>query len=89
MGSGRIEPLGVQAVRTRDWKLVWQYEKRRWELYEMNEDRTELHDLADADPDRVARMAAMYQRWADACGAVDFDRLRERRRTGPAKRPTS
>ena len=35
-----------------------------WELYDMDADRTELHDLRAEYPDRVAAMAAQYDAWA-------------------------
>jgi len=38
-----------------------------WELYDMAEDRTEMNDLCGADPDRVGRMAAGYEEWAELC----------------------
>ena len=35
-----------------------------WELYDMKADRTELHDLASQQPDRVKDMSALYDQWA-------------------------
>jgi arylsulfatase len=55
-------------VRNGQWKLVWDTMNKahQWELYDMNEDRTELHDLASAQPDRVATLRAAYEAWAKA-----------------------
>ncbi len=53
------EHEGNAAVRIGKWKLVRDY-PRPWELYDMEADRTELHDLAAAHPDRVAEMARQY-----------------------------
>jgi arylsulfatase A-like enzyme len=36
-----------------------------WELYNIEADRTELHDLASSMPDRAKRMEAMWQQWAE------------------------
>jgi arylsulfatase len=47
-----------------DWKLVRFTQKGEWELYDMSKDRSELHDLASAQPDRVKEMAAKWEAWA-------------------------
>ena len=43
------EHEGNRAVRLGKWKLVSEYGKP-WELYDMEVDRTELHDLSARDP---------------------------------------
>jgi arylsulfatase A-like enzyme len=45
-----------RALREGPWKLV-SAKLGRWELYNMDEDRTELKDLASAYPDRVRSMS--------------------------------
>jgi arylsulfatase A-like enzyme len=55
---------GNRAIRRGDWKLVWGASDRRWELYNLVEDRTETNDLADQFPKRVKRMSAKWQEWA-------------------------
>ena len=55
---------GNAAVRQGDRKLVWDKLVDKWELYDLATDPTETHDLAAAEPLRVARMAAAYNRWA-------------------------
>lgn len=52
-----------RAVRDGKWKLVALHDAP-WELYDMEMDRTEQHDLAKANPGRVAQMAAQYDAWA-------------------------
>ena len=51
------------AVRDGKWKLVMKY-RSEWELYDMDADRTELHNLAAAEPERRKRMAAQWDAWA-------------------------
>lgn len=34
-----------------------------WELYDMENDRTEVHNLAHQQPERVQRMATLYAKW--------------------------
>jgi arylsulfatase A-like enzyme len=58
------EHEGNRAVRSGPWKLVAKGPAGPWELYDMRVDRTELHDQARAQPDRVAHMAAAWETWA-------------------------
>jgi arylsulfatase A-like enzyme len=52
-----------RAVRDGQWKLV-AMEDRPWELYDMTKDRTEMHDLAAAQPDKVRELSAAWDSWA-------------------------
>ena len=58
------EHEGNRAVRMGDWKLVSKRSIGDWELYDLSKDRSELHDLADAQPERVQAMAARWHMWA-------------------------
>ena len=62
------EHEGNAAVRIGKWKLVSEFPDY-WQLYDMEADRTELHDLADQYPDRVRQMAGAYKEWAKMVGA--------------------
>ncbi len=64
------EHEGNKAIRQDDWKLVSR-KGGRWELYNMAADRTELHDRAEQDPQRVQDMLALYRAWAQRCGVRD------------------
>ncbi len=61
------EHEGNCAMREGKWKLVSQFPDY-WELYDMEEDRTELHNLADKDKARVTKMVAGYAEWAKRVG---------------------
>jgi arylsulfatase len=61
-----------RALRQGPWKLV-SAKLGRWELYNLDQDRTELNDLAAEQPQRVAAMAAEWFRIAE-----DVDRLKGR-----------
>ncbi|MCP3963263.1 MAG: arylsulfatase [bacterium] len=65
------EHEGNRAVREGKWKLVsdWPGE---WELYDLEADRTEIHDLAAREPERVAAMRAMYDRFAAQTGVESW-----------------
>ncbi len=71
------EHEGNRAVRDGQWKLVSKTvngENGPWELYDMLADRTELHDMAAREPDRVKKMVAMYGEWAARCGVLPWNR---------------
>ncbi len=51
------------AVRDGDWKVVADRERQRIELYNISDDHFEVRDLATEQPERVARMLAMWDQW--------------------------
>ena len=61
------EHEGNCAMRDGKWKLVSRF-PNYWELYDMEEDRTEQHNLSDLHPERVKAMAASYGEWAKFVG---------------------
>ncbi|MEW4570007.1 arylsulfatase [Tautonia sp. JC769] len=65
------EHQGNRAVRLGDWKLVAPHGKP-WELYNLALDRTELNNLADAHPQTVAELSALYDAWAERCGVAPW-----------------
>ncbi len=83
------EHEGNRAVRDGRWKLVSYFNliheemnrvgtgKRtgEWELYDMQNDRTECSNLASAQPERVRAMALQFDRWAQQVGARDWNKL--------------
>ncbi|MGB2824418.1 MAG: arylsulfatase [Phycisphaerae bacterium] len=58
-----------RAVRKGKWKLV-SARGGPWELYDMDVDRTELNDLAGAEPKLAAALAALWDKWAGDVGAT-------------------
>lgn len=60
------EHEGSRAVRDGKWKLTAVYPTGKWELYDIEADRVELHDLAARYPERVAAMARQWEEWARA-----------------------
>ncbi|MCF3650455.1 arylsulfatase [Synoicihabitans lomoniglobus] len=70
----RSEPLcwelfGNRAVRDGRWKLVWSVSAARWELYDLETDRSETRDLAASEPAQLQRLAAVWQAWAEQVDA--------------------
>jgi arylsulfatase len=68
------EHEGNAAVRVGKWKLVRKY-PGAWELYDMQLDRTEMHDLAAQHPERVRDMTELYHRWANRCGVIPREKI--------------
>ena len=72
----RTAPLGFEhqgksALRNGKWKIVTAYragEPTKWELHDMEADRTELKDLAAEQPQKLNELVAQWQQWADRAG---------------------
>jgi len=58
------EHEGNAAVRDGDWKLVRRGAGGDWELYNLQADRTELHNLAAAQPEKAKQLLAKWTAWA-------------------------
>ena len=70
------EPGGCGALRRGKWKVVWS--KRmpheiEWELYDMENDRSETHNVAAQQPDIVTKLVGEWERWARRVGAEPFN----------------
>jgi arylsulfatase len=57
------EHEGNRAVREGNWKLVSKY-PGEWELFDLKADRSELKNLASAQPAVAQRLAGKYEAWA-------------------------
>ncbi|RKY08567.1 MAG: arylsulfatase, partial [Planctomycetota bacterium] len=66
------EHEGNRAIRMGKWKLVAKGRKGRWELYDIEADRSELHDLADAQPGRVKQMADVWEAYAKRTNVIPW-----------------
>ena len=60
------EHEGSRAMRDGQWKIVSEV-GRGWEIYNMEEDRTELKNLAETESSRLADMESSYEDWARRC----------------------
>jgi arylsulfatase A-like enzyme len=59
----------AKAIRQGSFKLVTP-PGGKWELYNMESDRTELNNLASKHPEKVEEMAKSYEAWAKRCNVV-------------------
>ncbi len=57
------EHYGARYIRYNGWKLVVRRDEA-WHLYHIDEDATELHDLAAQYPDKVKELESMWNDWA-------------------------
>lgn len=57
------EHEGNAAVRYGKWKLVREYQKP-WELYDLDADRAEMHDLSKQQPERRDKLVQLWTEWA-------------------------
>jgi arylsulfatase len=78
----RKEPIfweheGNRAIRDGKWKLVAK-ENQPWELYDMEKDRTEMHDLAERYPKRVNTLADAWDAWATRANVLPLGAWRNR-----------
>jgi len=101
-----FEHEGNRAIRKGKWKLVseawsWPFMHdtnnelafEKWELYDLETDRTELNNLADQFPDIVEELAAEWLKWGEGTGAIPKppqrteipDHVRERLEKGETK----
>lgn len=58
------EWAGNRSIIDGKWKMVSTYPKNQWELYDLENDRTESKDLAKSFPAIVEKLDNAYQLWA-------------------------
>jgi arylsulfatase A-like enzyme len=66
------EHEGNRALRSGAWKLVAKGPAGKWELYDMENDRTELNNLAGEQPKKVEELAALWEAYAQRTHAIPW-----------------
>jgi len=70
------EHEGNRAVRAGKWKLVAKGRAGQddvvWELYDIEADRSELHDLAAEEPKRLKEMVGLWQAYAERANVLPW-----------------
>ena len=67
-----IQHKGNRAIRDGKWKIVSKGRISKWELYDMEMDRTEMHDLTRKNKDVATYMMYQWEQWAHERGVVPF-----------------
>lgn len=70
-----IEHEGNQMIRSGKYKLVRQHADILRELYDMDADRTELHNLADSLPGVFVELSDRYDRWEGGARILPWERV--------------
>ncbi len=75
------EHEGNKAIRYGSLKLVSRFhydvmEEGEWELYNLENDRTETENLAGEFPEEVEKLEKLYIEWAENCNVVPYKELR-------------
>jgi arylsulfatase A-like enzyme len=88
------EMLGDRAIWHQGWKAVTKhetgddFEADRWELYHLDDDYSECHDLAEQHPEKLRELVERWWAEADTYGVLPLDdRAGERVRTGGRPEP--
>src|SRR3990167_5157582 len=84
------ELFGGRYVRDGKWKLVsvmTPFAENNWELYNLEDDRSENHDLAAEHPEIVTRMVSLWNQYAAQNGVVfaPSERMPDTRRGAPSE----
>lgn len=57
------------AMRLGDWKVIYLYDSKTWELYNLKEDISESKNVADENPEKLQSLAKIMQKQLDKMGA--------------------
>ncbi|MEK3888297.1 arylsulfatase [Bacillus sp. FSL K6-3431] len=71
------EHEGNSAIRIGKWKLVKKYPDD-WELYDVQNDRTEINNIAQQYSEKVVDMSKQYDEWAERCGVIPREEVLKR-----------
>ncbi len=74
-----FEHYGKAAIRKGSWKLVREGEKKPWELYAIDKDRSELNDLSTKHPEKVKELSELWEQEAKRTFIYPKPKARKRR----------
>ena len=78
-GAQYFEMFGHRAIHADGWKAVTRHQSGAsfdddtWELYHLDEDRSECADLADAHPEKLHELIELWWQEAEAHGVLPLD----------------
>lgn len=70
------ETCGRAALRFGDWKIVYIPKPKgpeRWQLYNLADDPGEVHDLADAHPERLRQLLKLWDQYVIETGVIPLN----------------
>ncbi len=67
-----FEHEGNRAVRDGKWKLVAKGPGGPWELYDIEADRTEMANVASANPAKLRELVAQWEAWAERAHVIPW-----------------
>ena len=70
------EHEGNRAVRQGKWKLVSRFPDA-WELYDLEADRTEMNNLAGANPSLAKELSSLWDAWARRANVRPWEEMRK------------
>ena len=74
------EHEGNAAIRVGEYKLVRKGDDGAWELYNLTDDRSELHDLAASQPEKAQALANQWTQWAKSHRVLPKPATREKKK---------
>ncbi|MCM8527153.1 MAG: arylsulfatase [Lentisphaeraceae bacterium] len=69
-----------RAIRDGKWKLVAKGLQGKWELYDMEKDRTEMHDLSAKMPQKAKELEDAWEAWAKRAFVKPFPVKKQRKK---------
>ncbi len=69
------ELFGMKAFFDGDWKILWMpppFGPGDWQLFNLRDDPGEMKDLGDQDPDKLAKMIALWEQYKESNGVLDI-----------------
>ncbi|MCM8536592.1 MAG: arylsulfatase [Lentisphaeraceae bacterium] len=69
-----------RAIRDGKWKLVAKGLEGKWELYDMDKDRTEMNDLAEKMPAKAKELEDAWEAWAQRAHVKPFPIKKNKKR---------
>lgn len=67
-----FEHFGERAIIDQNWKLV-SFSRSPWELYNLDEDPSELNNRVNELPEVAENLMKKYQAWADSTGVIPIE----------------
>ncbi len=64
----------MRAIRQGDWKAVYipaPVGPASWQLYDLGKDPGEIHDLAEAQPGKLAELIEHWKQYVNETGVVE------------------